>query len=111
MKLTVAIPVFNERATILEAINEAKRLKLDREIIVVDNHSTDGTRQILEDLQDDSVRIIFQPKNPLRPISHWIGCGRQSLRKRFSERICHHLKSKWRRPPKKKTCPWKSAKK
>ena len=63
MKLTLVIQVFNEKSTILQAINEAKQLKIDKEIIVVDNHSTDGTREILKNLNDDSLHIIFQPKN------------------------------------------------
>lgn len=63
MKLSVIITCFNEKATILKAIEEAKQLDIDKEIIVIDNCSTDGTRQILEDLNDDSLRIVFQPKN------------------------------------------------
>ena len=63
MKLTIIILVFNEKSTILQAINEAKELKIDKEIIVIDNHSTDGTREILKNLKDDSIQIIFHPKN------------------------------------------------
>lgn len=63
MKLTVVIPVFNEKATIAEAINRAKRLKIDKEIIVIDNYSTDGTGEILKNLKDDSIKIIFHPRN------------------------------------------------
>lgn len=63
MKLSVVVQVFNEKPTILQAINEVKQLTMDKEIIVIDNHSTDGTREILKNLKDDSLRIIFQPKN------------------------------------------------
>jgi len=63
MKLSVIITCFNEKATILKAIEEAKGLNIDKEIIVIDNCSTDGTRKILEALKDDSLRIVFQPKN------------------------------------------------
>jgi len=63
MKLSVIITCFNEKATILAAIEEAKQLDIDKEIIVIDNCSTDGTKQILEGLNDSSLRIAFQPKN------------------------------------------------
>lgn len=64
MKLTVVISCFNEKLTILRAIDEAKALDIDKEIIVIDNCSTDGTRQILEGLGNDkSLRIILHSRN------------------------------------------------
>ena len=63
MKLSVIIACFNEKATILKAIAEAKDLDINKEIIVIDNCSTDGTRQILESLNDETLRIVLQPKN------------------------------------------------
>jgi glycosyltransferase involved in cell wall biosynthesis len=46
-KLTVLIPCFNERDTVLELIERVKRIDVDKRVIVVDNASTDGTREIL----------------------------------------------------------------
>ena len=64
MKLTVIIGCFNEKPTILKAIEEAKALMVDKEIIVIDNCSTDGTRELLENLKDDpTIKIIFHAKN------------------------------------------------
>lgn len=63
MKLTVVITVFNEKETILRAIDEAKKIALDKEIIIVDNCSTDGTRQILRDLNDNSLKVVYQSRN------------------------------------------------
>lgn len=64
MKLTIIIGCFNEKPTILKAIEQAKALKVDKEIIVIDNCSTDGTREILEGLKNDKeLKIILQPKN------------------------------------------------
>lgn len=64
MKLTVLISCFNEKATILQAIAEAKALKADKEVIVIDNCSTDGTKEILESIKgDNSIKIVFNPRN------------------------------------------------
>ncbi|MGA2775496.1 MAG: glycosyltransferase family 2 protein [Candidatus Omnitrophota bacterium] len=64
MKLTILIGCFNEKPTILKAIEEAKALNIDKEIIVIDNCSTDDTKEILDDLSNDKeLKIIFHPKN------------------------------------------------
>ena len=64
MKLTVFIGCFNEKPTILKAIAEAKALEVDKEIILIDNCSTDGTRQILEGLKNDpQLKIILHERN------------------------------------------------
>ncbi len=63
MKLTVIVTVFNEKNTIIEAIKEARGLNIDKEVIVIDNCSDDGTVEILKGLKDDSIKIIFQPQN------------------------------------------------
>ncbi len=64
MKLTIMVGCYNEKPTILKAINEARSIEIDKEIIVIDNCSTDGTREILEDLNNDQdLRIIFHSNN------------------------------------------------
>jgi glycosyltransferase involved in cell wall biosynthesis len=63
MKLTIVITVFNEKNTIVRAIEEAKNIAIEKEIIVVDNFSTDGTREILRGLNDDSIKIVYQSRN------------------------------------------------
>ncbi|MFA5095951.1 MAG: glycosyltransferase family 2 protein [Candidatus Omnitrophota bacterium] len=64
MKLTILISCFNEKATILKAIEEARAVKADKEIIVIDNCSTDGTREILLSVSTDKdLKIVFNSRN------------------------------------------------
>ena len=67
MKLSIIICAHNERNTILEAIHQTQGLNLgtdwEKEIIVVDNHSTDGTRDLLQSVDLPEVRVIFHPRN------------------------------------------------
>ena len=67
MKLSIIICAYNERQTILDAIQQAHAVNLasgwDKEIIVVDNFSTDGTRELLQSVDLPDVRVIFHPRN------------------------------------------------
>jgi len=64
MKLTILISCLNEKPTILKVIEESKAINIDKEIIVIDNCSTDGTRQILEGLKNDrALKIVLHSKN------------------------------------------------
>jgi dolichol-phosphate mannosyltransferase len=63
MKLSVIMPVYNERGTVLEALDRVRAVEIDKEIIVVDNFSTDGTRELLEGLDVPGVSVIFQTAN------------------------------------------------
>lgn len=63
MKLTIVVTVFNEKSTILRAIEDARKISIDKEIIVVDNCSTDGTRELLAGLKDEAVKVVYQPAN------------------------------------------------
>ena len=64
MKLTILIGCFNEKQTILKAIKQAKAINVEKEIIVIDNCSTDGTKEVLEALSgDNDLKIIFHHKN------------------------------------------------
>jgi dolichol-phosphate mannosyltransferase len=64
MKLTILINCFNERQTILKAVEQAKALNIDKEIIIIDNCSTDGTQEVLEGLKNDrELKIIVHARN------------------------------------------------
>lgn len=64
-KLSVIVPVFNENNTVVEILRRMRAVKLpiDREIVVVDDGSTDGTRKVLPTLGDSSVHVIMHDDN------------------------------------------------
>ena len=64
-KLSVIVPVFNERNTVVEIMRRmrAVALPIEREIILVDDGSSDGTRQVLEQLGDSTVHIVRHAAN------------------------------------------------
>jgi len=65
MKLSIVIPVYNEKNTILEILKrvEAVALPLEKEIILIDDCSTDGTRELLRSLPAGKYKIFYQEKN------------------------------------------------
>lgn len=65
-QLSIVIPVYNERPTILEVLRRVRELPVEKELLVVDNCSTDGTREILQGLQYNDVRVILQPTNLMK---------------------------------------------
>ena len=64
MKLSIIIPCYNESSTIASLINAVKQSPVaDREIIIVDDGSKDGTRDILDQISNSEVRVIFHKVN------------------------------------------------
>jgi glycosyltransferase involved in cell wall biosynthesis len=67
-RLSVVIPAYNERATILEVIARVRAIPIDKEIIVVDDGSTDGTHEAVtgaRNLESDGARlqVLVQTRN------------------------------------------------
>ena len=62
-KLSIIIPVYNEVKTILEVIKTVKEESHEKEIIVVDDCSTDGTKELLRKVDDKGVRVVFNDIN------------------------------------------------
>lgn len=66
MKLSIIIPVFNEEKNIKTVISQVKNvpIRMKKEIIIIDDGSTDKTREILQSYNKDlSIKTIFQSKN------------------------------------------------
>ncbi|HWY21014.1 MAG TPA: glycosyltransferase family 2 protein [Candidatus Acidoferrum sp.] len=65
MRLSVVMPVYNERATLRQVVERVLAVPLGIELICVDDGSTDGSREILAQLQAErpQIRILLQPKN------------------------------------------------
>jgi len=64
MKLTVLIPVYNEYNTIREILTRVQDTGLVSEILLVDDGSTDGTREILKEMEEgENIRVIYHEKN------------------------------------------------
>jgi glycosyltransferase involved in cell wall biosynthesis len=81
-KLSVVIPVYNERETIERVLERVQAVEIEKEIVIVDDGSTDGTREFLLSLtrrcresrrlmlpltrswlRTDNIRVFFQPEN------------------------------------------------
>jgi glycosyltransferase involved in cell wall biosynthesis len=63
-KLSVVIPVYNEQRWVRELLRRVQAVPIPKEIIVIDDGSTDGTRDILRELEAaGGVRVLFQPHN------------------------------------------------
>ena len=64
MKLSVVMPVYNEAETVREIVAQVLAVPLEKELLIVDDGSTDGTRDVLRELDGkDGIRVFLQPNN------------------------------------------------
>ncbi|MBN1248451.1 MAG: glycosyltransferase, partial [Anaerolineae bacterium] len=67
MKLSIIVCAYNERETILPVLERVHHAPLlpgwEREVIVVDNASTDGTQDLLRTVTYPDTTVVFQPRN------------------------------------------------
>lgn len=64
-KLSILIPAYNEEKTILKILEKVKKVKLglEKEIIIIDDCSRDGTAEIIKRIKDKKIKKIFHEKN------------------------------------------------
>ncbi|MEO1237068.1 MAG: glycosyltransferase family 2 protein [Planctomycetota bacterium] len=64
MKLSVVIPVYNEETTLDEIVRQVRAVDIDKHLVLVDDYSTDSTREILKRYeQDDDCTVLYHEKN------------------------------------------------
>ena len=80
--LTVVVPCFNEEATVLRLLDRVLASPWVAEVVVVDDGSTDGTRDLLGSVDDPRVRVLFQDEN--------LGKG-AAIRRGFSEATAEYV--------------------
>lgn len=62
-KLSVVIPVYNEKQWVHELVQRVRDVPIPKEIILVDDCSTDGTREVIREMAGDGIRVFFQDHN------------------------------------------------
>ncbi len=62
-KLSVVIPVYNEERWIREVVRRVQAVPIPKEIVIVEDCSKDGTRDILKELEGGDIRVFYQPYN------------------------------------------------
>lgn len=63
MKLSIIIPCYNEKKTIKDLVDKVHNLDLDKQIILIDDNSNDGTKEIINQIKDKIDKIVFHEKN------------------------------------------------
>lgn len=63
MKLSIVIPVYNEINSIKTILESVRAVDLEKEIICVDDYSSDGTRQLLSELACDTIKVFYHDRN------------------------------------------------
>lgn len=64
MKLSIIMPIYNEKKTLEKIVEKIQKVSIEKEIIMVDDGSTDGTREILKNYENvQNIKIIYHTKN------------------------------------------------
>ena len=64
VKLSIVIPVYNERDTLRTVISKVEAVDYEKEIILIDDYSSDGTRDVLKEYESrDNFRVLYHERN------------------------------------------------
>ncbi|MCD6560182.1 MAG: glycosyltransferase family 2 protein [Deltaproteobacteria bacterium] len=63
MKLSIIIPAYNEKKTIKNLMEKISLIDIPKEIIIVDDYSSDGTSEILAEIESDEVKVFYHERN------------------------------------------------
>jgi len=66
MRLSIIIPVYNEEKSIMQILTKIKKSdigNIEKEIILIDDFSSDGTRDLLKNLKGENIKVLFHDKN------------------------------------------------
>jgi len=66
MRLSIVMPVFNERTTLPAVLEKVAKVPFDKELVIVDDGSTDGTREYLQEMAQapgEGIRVFFHDRN------------------------------------------------
>jgi len=64
VKLSIVIPVYNEKGTLCEVVRRVEAVDMEKEIIIIDDGSTDGTRNLLKEYEErEGFTVVYQPGN------------------------------------------------
>lgn len=63
MKLSVIMPVYNEKNTIKDIVERVLKVGIDLELVIVDDCSRDGTRDVLKTISDPRVKVVYHDVN------------------------------------------------
>ncbi len=95
MKVSVVIPVYNERAFIEEVLLRVQASPIEKEIILVDDKSTDGTRGLLEDLdkaQSEGKREVTVQNGKSPPVARKYTLPVSTPKRRKGSRVAARIR-------------------
>ena len=74
--LSVVIPVYNERDTLMNLIDQVRAVPIRKELVLIDDCSKDGTRDILKQLEEDSANQTEDDMNQISVFFHEVNQGK-----------------------------------